>query len=65
MNVQQVDEFVPNYERTCVVCGTGHVVSAVRNQVVMFTSELCGVCTWGDADMINPDNWNSDGHSNN
>lgn len=54
----EVDSFEPDYTKTCDVCGAGHVVTAVLNGKVIETFEMCGVCTWGESDMIDPDNWN-------
>jgi hypothetical protein len=58
-NVTAVDRYEPDYAEVCVVCGAGHVVTAVRDSEVAYHGEMCGVCTWGESAMADPAAWNS------
>lgn len=58
MEVMQVDAFEPDYTNRCVVCGGMPVVTAIKNGEVVYHGEMCGVCTWGEAAMLDPLNWN-------
>lgn len=53
-----VDGFKPDYTQGCEVCGTGHVVTAVKDGKVVFQGTMCGVCTWGESAMRDPKEWN-------
>ena len=57
-SVQKIDEYVPDYGHKCEVCGANHVVTAVKDGKVVYRGDMCGVCTWGESDMHDPDNWN-------
>lgn len=58
----------PNYERPCTVCGQVptvdlcdvimhyRTVERIRAANTVHT-ELCGPCTWGEAETIDPENW--------
>lgn len=60
MNVVRVDSFVPDYKRCCEVCGDCPVVTAiVSGEPIEFGGTLCGPCTWGEAAMRDPANWNN------
>lgn len=43
-----------------MVCGQKPTVLAVRNGEVVFETGMCGPCTWGEADMMDPRKWNED-----
>lgn len=48
---------VPDYNTPCENCGTKPTVDVVENGAVVYHSELCGACFFGEADMIDPSNW--------
>ena len=52
-------EFIPNYKRKCVVCGQTPTVDikSVETGTIVDSTDMCGVCTWGEADCLDPDNW--------
>lgn len=54
----KVDSFEPDYSKTCDVCGADHVVTAVVDGKTIDIFDMCGVCTWGESAMADPDNWN-------
>lgn len=60
MEVTQVDRFEPDWEGVCICCGTSPTVTAVANGKVVYAGEMCGACTWGDADLVHPFNWDRD-----
>lgn len=50
----------PNYENTCDVCGQTPTVVLVTHETgkaVKADMDMCGVCTWGTAECLDPDNW--------
>lgn len=57
-DVMTIDSFEPDYESECIVCGQKPVVTGVRKGEVVYTSEMCGPCTWGEARTIDPNTWN-------
>jgi len=38
----------PDYEHECDVCGQSPILPV---------SGMCGACTWGEAELIDPENW--------
>ena len=50
-------DFVPNNELPCMVCGQTPTVDIYVDGKREVPTELCGPCTWGEADTINPENW--------
>ena len=56
--VTEIDEYKPDYTHRCEVCDADHVVTGVKNGEVLYQGSMCGVCTWGEMEMINPENWN-------
>ena len=50
-------ELNPNYETPCVVCGQTPTVDIYVEGKLANRLELCGPCTWGEADTIDPENW--------
>lgn len=60
METIRVDEWRPDYARECEVCGqtpcvTGWQLKPKLKEV--YTGDMCGVCTWGEADCRDPENW--------
>jgi hypothetical protein len=51
------DKFEPDYKNECDVCGATPVVTVTRAGKVMNTTGMCGPCTWGEAAMVDPDEW--------
>ena len=54
-----VDGYYPNFNRLCENCGQKSTVTAIKDGKVVYEGDMCGVCTWGEAAMAEPDNWNS------
>jgi hypothetical protein len=57
-DVIQIDSYQPDYAHKCEVCGADHVVTGVKDGKVVYRGEMCGVCTWGEAAMRDPKEWN-------
>lgn len=53
----ELDAYVPDYNHSCEVCGQKPVVTGVKDGKVVYQGEMCGVCTWGEADCRDPANW--------
>lgn len=48
----------PNYKCKCCVCGQKPCVRIrYENGKVYYDNDMCGVCTWGEAECIDPANW--------
>ncbi len=56
--VTKVERWVPDYTCECSVCGQKPVVTGVKNDTVVYQGDMCGVCTWGEAAMLDPEAWN-------
>jgi hypothetical protein len=56
--VIEIDEYRPNYNRKCEVCDQTPTVNAVKNNRVVYRGSMCGVCTWGESKMFDPQEWN-------
>ena len=55
----QIKSYEPNYEALCIVCGQTPIVNAVDDKYcIVYTTGMCGPCTWGEAAMIDPEEWN-------
>jgi hypothetical protein len=55
----KIDRYEPNYQRQCEVCGEVPVVEGVKDGEVVYCGDMCGVCTWGEAAMLDPGEWNA------
>ncbi len=53
-----IDSYEPDYKNECCNCGASPVVTAVKDNVVVHSTDMCGPCTWGEAETIDPDTWN-------
>jgi hypothetical protein len=53
-----IDLFVPDFEQHCINCGQTPVVTGVHLGKVVYNSEMCGPCVWGEAKAIDPSTWN-------
>lgn len=47
----------PNYDTPCMVCEQVPTVDIIRGGICVLHTEMCGVCTWGEVDCLDPDNW--------
>lgn len=57
MNKPTPAEFRPNYDIGCLNCEQIPTVDVyVRGKLERHT-EMCGPCTWGEADTLDPENW--------
>lgn len=54
----KADSFEPDYGSNCDLCDASPVVTVVKDGEVLHSTNMCGPCTWGEANMIDPDNWN-------
>lgn len=52
-----VDEWVPDYDRRCEICGEAPCAKGLREGTVVYEPVMCGACLWRDAVCINPANW--------
>lgn len=50
-------EYKPNYKMRCIVCDSTPTVDVYESGKLAFSTEMCGPCTWGEADCIDPNNW--------
>jgi len=53
----RVDEYKPDYKHACEVCGQKPTVTAVSKGKVVLRTGMCGPCTWGEAETIDPSTW--------
>ena len=53
-----IDEWKPDYKRRCEVCGQKPVVTGVTGGKVVYQGTMCGVCSWGEAACLDPEEWN-------
>ena len=58
MQVERVDSFEPDWGKPCENCGQVPTVVAMKNGKVIHETGLCGPCTWGEAETIDPSTWN-------
>jgi len=56
--VIEIDTWVPNYIIKCEVCGETPCVNGKQNGKTLYEGTMCGVCTWGVSELLNPDSWN-------
>lgn len=57
--VTSIDSWKPDYKHHCEVCGQTPVVTGVKDNKVVYQGDMCGPCTWGEADTIDPATWNN------
>lgn len=51
--------YVPDYDTPCDICGAVPTVTIVDSNGEQKTHyEMCGPCTFGDAAMLDPQEWN-------
>ena len=51
-------EALPNYEGVCEVCEQSPTVTIMQQEQTLYDSSLCGVCFFGTAQALDPDEWN-------
>ena len=56
--VTPVERWEPDYSRECEVCGRTPCVTAVLGDRRTYEGTMCGMCTWGEAAMRDPSQWN-------
>ena len=50
----------PDYTEACEVCGqtpTVVLTTTVDGRTVKASTDMCGVCTWGTVECLDPANW--------
>jgi hypothetical protein len=52
------EEYAPNYQGKCEVCGQSPTVTAVLYGRTVKDVGTCGPCTWGEAKTLDPGCWN-------
>ncbi len=65
MEITQADEpdtilayYDPDYKHRCTVCGAKPCVRIrYENGKIFYYAGMCGACTWGEADALDPRNW--------
>lgn len=57
-NVIQIDSYEPDYKHRCICCNQKPVVTGVKNGKIVYQGEMCGPCTWGEAETADPATWN-------
>lgn len=52
-------EAMADYERRCLVCGNSPTVVFTRknSKRIIHESNLCGVCCFGEAACVDPNEW--------
>mgnify|MGYP001069029125 CR=1 FL=1 len=54
------ERYAPDYAQKCVGCGATPVVTAVSLGELLWDFEMCGPCTFGEADCVDPESWNKE-----
>ena len=50
-------EMRPNWKRHCSVCGQAPIVDLYLNGKLTDSTDMCGACTFGEAECWDPENW--------
>lgn len=58
MKTTVLDSYDPDYEVPCENCGQYPTVTGVKDGIVEMHTGMCGPCTWGEAAMLDPEEWN-------
>lgn len=55
----QTDKWEPDYDSECCNCDQTPTVTAIdiKTGKINYRSDMCGPCTFGESDCIDPDNW--------
>lgn len=54
-DVIEIDSYQPDYENKCENCGQSPIVIGVKDGDIVYTSGMCGPCTFGEAACLNPE----------
>lgn len=57
-DVVAIDSYEPDYESKCCNCDQSPAVTGVKNGKVVYHSDMCGPCTFGEAACLDPKEWN-------
>jgi len=49
--------YEPDYEENCDVCGQTPVVTVVAKDRPIVNTRMCGVCTFGTVECLDPSEW--------
>jgi hypothetical protein len=52
-----LDGYEPDYESRCQNCGASPTVMGMKDGKVVYAAGMCGPCTWGEIEAIDPANW--------
>lgn len=52
--------YEPDYDAKCDVCDQSPCVTLVEEGEVTNRWDMCGPCTWGEAETLDPATWNGD-----
>lgn len=52
-----IDSYQPDYKSKCCNCGQTPCVTGVKDGKTIYESEMCGPCTFGEAECVDPANW--------
>lgn len=55
--VTLLDHYEPDYESHCRNCGATPTVTGIKGGKLVYAAGMCGMCTWGESDAIDPANW--------
>lgn len=47
----------PNWKRRCCVCAQEPVVDLYEDGRLGHSTDMCGVCTFGEAECLDPEKW--------
>lgn len=50
-------KYVPDYSQQCDMCGQYPVVTLQEEGEVIRNFEMCGPCTFGSVEYIDPEDW--------
>lgn len=53
----ELDSYEPDWGTPCENCGQVPTVTGVKDGKVVLYTEMCGPCTWGEAETIDPEKW--------
>jgi len=56
---EELKSYEPSYEHECCVCGQKPVVTLVNEKrEILYSTDMCGPCTWGEAETVVLETWN-------
>lgn len=59
---EKAAEYKPDYDNTCIFCGLSPVVNITTDKAIVYKTMMCGLCTFGTVDAINPEKWKDINH---